>query len=767
MKKIFILLSVAFFGMFGAFAQAPVIYTKMTAAGYEFKYLKIDSGLIVPFRDTLVYRNANQPGIMVYKPGSGFFGYNGTNWTALAGSGGATDTTSLSNRINQKLNIVDTANVRVRLSAGTNITSISGTYPNLTINAAGGSTDTTSLSNRINQKLDIVDTANIAFRPIAGANIELSGTYPNLTITGTGGSGGGSSINYYLNGSVNQGTFGGDIYYQLSQTPIIGGGTNFTRLNSSGNGYVASFITDAGQPNILNIPGGNWNLEFYFNSSSSGGSPQFYGEVYKYDGTTFSLIASGSTNPETITNGTTVDQYFTSIPMPQTTLLSTDRLAVRVYVITGGRNITLHTEDNNLSEVLTTINISAWKTSGNADVNASQFLGSTNNASLRFKTFGEDRMILDSIGRLQINGLVNNTSYPNALQLANKNGRSIFDITTSGTVTNLTIKANNNAIGDSLVISDTGLIQSRSNTSIWLKGNTTGTGNVNVNAWRSSLAGTGSIFSANVGTNTPIFNMLSTGQMSIGAETPVSTAALDITSTSRGLLIPRMTTSQRNAISSPASQLVVSNTTTNTIDMYQNGNWSTVAGDYADDVAAYRQLGSTIQAGPVPGIGAISTSITMFTGRGYWSAVFVKKPITITGIAWFQTVAGSYTATNYNGVALYSYSGGTLTLVDSSTRDAAIWTQTSGTWGSKALAGGTRTLAPGIYYLAAIYSSSAGTNPQIGTVFTGTSIVGYTAPLTTNSARISGWETSVTVPPTTKTMSSFSGQGIYVGLCLY
>ena len=415
----------------------------------------------------------------------------------------------------------------------------------------------------------------------------------------------------------------------------------------------------------------------------------------------------------------------------------------------------------------TVIGNRSWNTGGNGSVNSNYFLGSTNNASLRFKTFGEDRMILDSIGRLQINGLVNNTSYPNALQLANKNGRSVFNITTGGTVTNLTIKANNNAIGDSLIISDTGLIQSRSNTSIWLKGNTTGTGNLNVNAWRSGSAGTGSIFSANVGTNTPIFNMLSTGQMSIGTETPVSTAALDITSTSRGLLIPRMTTSQRNAISSPASQLVVANTTTNTIDMYQNGNWSTVAGDYADDVAAYRQLGSTIQAGPVPGIGAINTSITMFTGRGYWSAVFVKKPITITGIAWFQAVAGSYTANNYNGVALYSYSGGTLTLVDSSTRDAAIWTQTSNTWGSKALAGGTRTLAPGIYYLFGVYNSSAGTNPQIGVCSSLTSTVGYSSPLTTNSARISGWETSITSPPTTKTMSSFSGAGIYVGLCLY
>jgi hypothetical protein len=168
--------------------------------------------------------------------------------------------------------------------------------------------------------------------------------------------GGGSSVNYYLNGSVNQGTFGGDTYYEMSKTPILGAGTNFTRTNGQGNGYIASFITDAGDPSLLNIPGGNWNLEFYFQSSASGGSPQFYGEVYKVSSSNvFTLVASGSTNPEGITNGTTVDQYFTSIPVPQTSLLVTDRLAVRIYVIPAGRTITLHTENSNLCEVLTTL----------------------------------------------------------------------------------------------------------------------------------------------------------------------------------------------------------------------------------------------------------------------------------------------------------------------------------------------------------------------------------------------------------------------------
>ena len=693
MKKIFILLSVAFFGMFGASAQTPVIYTKMTAAGYEFKHLKIDSGVIVPVRDTFVYRNGNQPGIIVYKPGAGFFGYNGANWSPLAGGGGGgadsavfftkyrSDTmrANIYSTINNISANTDSAVFFTVYRADTMRANLYSAIPDSTqfftvyradtmrTNLYSAIPDTSSLSNRIDQKLNIADTANIAFRPIAGPNIQLSGTYPNITITGTGGGGGGgSSVNYYLNGSINQGTFAGSTYYQLSKTPVFGAGTNFTRLNSSGNGYVASFITDANDPNLTNIPGGNWTLEFYFNSSSGGGSPKFYGEIYKWDGSTFTLIASGSTNPETISGGTTVDQYFTSIAVPQTSLAATDRIAIRVYVITDGRNITLHTEDNNLSEVLTSIAVPAWKTTGNADVTGDQFLGTINNASLRFKTFGENAMVLDSIGRLQINGLVSNNTYQNALQLANKNGRNIFNISTNNVATHLSIKANNNAVLDSFVIADTGLIQSRSNSAIWLKGQTTGTGNVNVNAWRSSLAGTGSIFSANVGTNAPIFNMLSTGQMSVGAETPASTAALDITSTTRGLLIPRMTTSQRNAISTPATGLMIWNTDDTTLHNYTGNTWRrmisanpngtinytapTQTGSNANGIMSLAQTWNT--TGNVNGL---SINITN-TASGTSSRIF---DVVVSGSREFvidrNGTVGAISTTRYQG---FSYSAG-------------------------------------------------------------------------------------------------------------
>jgi hypothetical protein len=167
-------------------------------------------------------------------------------------------------------------------------------------------------------------------------------------------SGGGSSVSYYLNGSVNQGTFGGSTYYEMSKTPVFGGGTTFTRTNAQGNGLIAQFITDANDPSLLSIPAGNWNFELFFKALSSGGSPSYYVELHKYDGATFTLIASDSATPEGITNGTTLDAYFTALAVPATTLALTDRLALRVFVNTSGRTIELHTENGHLCQVITT-----------------------------------------------------------------------------------------------------------------------------------------------------------------------------------------------------------------------------------------------------------------------------------------------------------------------------------------------------------------------------------------------------------------------------
>jgi len=160
--------------------------------------------------------------------------------------------------------------------------------------------------------------------------------------------GGGSSQTFYFNGGVASSVVG---YEQMSTVANTGTSADFS---ISADGYIASFLTDVGSPNQLNIPAGNWNFEIYMNSNSSGGSPSFYVELYKYASSTFTLIATSSANPEYITNGTSVDLYITALAVPATVLTVTDRLAVRVYVIHSSKTITMHTQDPNLSSVITT-----------------------------------------------------------------------------------------------------------------------------------------------------------------------------------------------------------------------------------------------------------------------------------------------------------------------------------------------------------------------------------------------------------------------------
>ena len=66
------------------------------------------------------------------------------------------------------------------------------------------------------------------------------------------------------------------------------------------------------------------------------------------------------------------------------------------------------------------------------------------------------------------------------------------------------------------------------------------------------------------------------GSVGVGVNTSINASAiLDITSTTKGFLPPRMTTTQKNAISTPASGLVVYDTTLNKLCVYTTA-WETI-----------------------------------------------------------------------------------------------------------------------------------------------------------------------------------------------
>jgi hypothetical protein len=67
-------------------------------------------------------------------------------------------------------------------------------------------------------------------------------------------------------------------------------------------------------------------------------------------------------------------------------------------------------------------------------------------------------------------------------------------------------------------------------------------------------------------------------QVGIGTTTPASSAALEISSTSKGFLPPRMNLSQINSISSPAEGLFIYNTDSNCFQFYNGVSWSDCIG---------------------------------------------------------------------------------------------------------------------------------------------------------------------------------------------
>lgn len=171
----------------------------------------------------------------------------------------------------------------------------------------------------------------------------------------------------------------------------------------------------------------------------------------------------------------------------------------------------------------------------------------------------------------------------------------------------------------------------------------------------------------------------------------------------------------------------------------------------------YSLLGGSIKYEPVMANLPSATSIaSLADGTLIIEAIYIDKPTTITGVKWFQYQQGNYTADNYNGVGLYTYSGGTLTLVASSTDDGAIWKATANSWASKAFSAA-YIANTGIYFVAAIYNNSAQVTAPSIMKSTGGTTVGDLSIDFTNGAKLSGIKTGQASLPTPLDIATVSG----------
>lgn len=105
-------------------------------------------------------------------------------------------------------------------------------------------------------------------------------------------------------------------------------------------------------------------------------------------------------------------------------------------------------------------------------------------------------------------------------------------------------------------------------------------------------------------------NSAGIAQVGIGTITPNASAMLDISTTTKGLLAPRMTTAQKNAIVAPANGLLVYDTDLGKFNFYNGSAWITIAANIDRDNYVLVKTAADLPA-PVAGV------ITLVAGTMY------------------------------------------------------------------------------------------------------------------------------------------------------
>jgi hypothetical protein len=118
---------------------------------------------------------------------------------------------------------------------------------------------------------------------------------------------------------------------------------------------------------------------------------------------------------------------------------------------------------------------------------------------------------------------------------------------------------------------------------------------------------------ANIGNSQLFDNGISVG---LGTITPDASAILDLTSTTQGILNPRMTQTQRNAIATPATGLFIYNTTSSHFNFWDGATWQVIQSSSVTSDTLSQVLAAGNTTGGLPIIMTSGDTLNFSVGSG-------------------------------------------------------------------------------------------------------------------------------------------------------
>lgn len=142
-----------------------------------------------------------------------------------------------------------------------------------------------------------------------------------------------------------------------------------------------------------------------------------------------------------------------------------------------------------------------------------------------------------------------------------------------------------------------------------------------------------------------------TGSAGVGTTTPVASAAIEINSTTQGLLAPRMTKAQRDAIVAPATGLLIYQTNSQPGFYYHNGaGWTALASKGANGSLSNLSATTSINSALLPNA---NNTLDLGSTTNHWNELYVNSIKFMDGTT--QTTAGGGGGGGVSGTGTSGY----------------------------------------------------------------------------------------------------------------